>query len=387
MALLRTCCSTGSSGSKLLPPRFVRPLPAPLVACLPAGLASPPPILARSSGAGARSQQEARRYSERRYSTIQGEELLRGDAQSSKLAKLQKEVKGLRADVQRLSMMLEQDFVGYRRSASQKEKDSDPFWRTSVQGPSSLTPAEPEEGMREVVTSNGHSDGNGHSDRREEVRPSVRTAQMQPTHISEMAHSTLAHLALSGNHFAHRERMIREIMSVDNVTWEKAHDVLAEMDEYKERHYWYVTMPYRFGIVTATFFGIASCFLVFHPATAYWYGRQIANEDLPEDKPDISAMTINQVGTWTWQWMEPMIGTASFVLLCAQFMRGQYLKLNMKSFLDIMESRKATMLADRYKLYDRSMVRTWAKPLPRAKPNFFPIFERTTGMRGPSSGL
>ena len=31
----------------------------------------------------------------------------------------------------------------------------------------------------------------------------------------------------------------------------------------------------------------------------------------------------NEVGTWTWTWMEPMIGTASFALLCAQFARAQ----------------------------------------------------------------
>jgi len=257
--------------------------------------------------------------------------------------------------------------------------ENDPFWRSSVHGAAPLTPID--------ATSTTQSDSKRDTYFRHiEVRPSVRTAQMQPTHISEMAHSTLAHLALSGNHFAHRERMIREIMRVDNVSWDKAHDVLAEMDEYKERRYWLVTMPYRIGITTATALGIASCFLVFHPATAYWYGTEIVNEDLP-DGHDISDLTINQVGTWTWQWMEPMIGTASFVLLCAQFMRSQYVKLQMKSFLDIMESRKANMLADKYMHYDRSMVRTWAKPLPRAKPNFFPIYERTTGIRGPSSGL
>merc|ERR1719440_537813 len=191
-----------------------------------------------------------------------------------------------------------------------------------------------------------------------EVRPTAELVKLQPTHISEMGHNTLAHLALEGNHFAHRERMIREIMAIDNVSWEKAHDRLTEMDEYKERYYWFTTMPYRVGITVATFMGIASVFLVFEPNTAHWYGINIAGEDLPEDKEDVHDMTINQVGTWTWGWMEPMIGTATFVLLCAQFMKANIIKLNMKSWMELVETKKSDLLADKFPRYDRSIVRT-----------------------------
>merc|ERR1719482_1604822 len=109
--------------------------------------------------------------------------------------------------------MLEQDFIGYRRNASQ-EKGSSTWWRSSLSGASSLVEKEED-----------------HVHRRSEVRPSVQTAQMQPTHISELGHSQLAMLAVSENHFAHRERLLREIMAVDNCSWEKAHDILYEMDE------------------------------------------------------------------------------------------------------------------------------------------------------------
>jgi hypothetical protein len=285
------------------------------------------------------------------------------DRSDRQLQRLQKEVLGLRTDVQRLTAMLEQDFVGYRRGS---EESSSLYWRTSLDGSASLSQ---EPGEREMV------------------RPSVATAKMQPAHMSEMGHNTIAHLAISGNHYAHRERVLREIMTVDNVSWEEAHKQLAVMDEYKEQHYWFVTMPYRIGVVAATFFGIGSCLLVFHPSTAEWYGIEVAGEELPEDKKSVNEMTINQVGTWTWSWMEPMIGTASFVLLCAQFMRAQFIKLQMKTFLEIMESHKADMLATKFPQYDRSIIRSWAKPLPRAKPNFFPIYERSTGLRGPSTGL
>ena len=32
--------------------------------------------------------------------------------------------------------------------------------------------------------------------------------------------------------------------------------------------------------------------------------------------------TVWKVGTWTWQWMEPIIGTWSFVLLALQLIRA-----------------------------------------------------------------
>merc|ERR1719401_1048144 len=62
-----------------------------------------------------------------------------------------------------------------------------------------------------------------------EVRPTVESASIQPTHICEMNHFTLAHLAVMDNHHAHRERLIREIMSVDGMSWEEAHEVLDKM--------------------------------------------------------------------------------------------------------------------------------------------------------------
>ena len=35
------------------------------------------------------------------------------------------------------------------------------------------------------------------------------------------------------------------------------------------------------------------------------------------------ALQFWKVGAWTWEWMEPAIGTASFVLLAMQLIRSQ----------------------------------------------------------------
>ena len=41
--------------------------------------------------------------------------------------------------------------------------------------------------------------------------------------------------------------------------------------------------------------------------------RQFVKEEIPKDPEMLD--TVFKVGAWTWQWMEPAIGTASFVLL------------------------------------------------------------------------
>merc|ERR1711924_125278 len=121
----------------------------------------------------------------------------------------------------------------------------------------------------------------------------------------------------------HKERLIREIIQQDGVSWEEAHCRLIEMDECNEENYWRQTFPYRLGILGAVVSAVAGSMMVFYSPVAEFYGTRIAGEELPEGVQHISDMTTNQVGTWTWSWMEPMIGTASFVILCSQFGRAQ----------------------------------------------------------------
>merc|ERR1719203_1232685 len=129
------------------------------------------------------------------------------------------------------------------------------------------------------------------------------------------------------------------------------------MDLYNERYYWFESMPYRIGITAAVVGGIFGSMMVFYKPLALWYGENIAGEELPEGVKDISELTTNQVGTWTWSWMEPMIGVASFVLLCCQFSRTQVKKMNMKTYGRHILQWRANRLADRFPEYDRSMMR------------------------------
>jgi len=240
-------------------------------------------------------------------------------------------------------------------------------------------------GVRERVQRKGVKGRGGQS--RMAYRPTVENAERQPTHVCEMSHQSLAELAMLGNHCAMRERLLREIMAVDQIAWGPAHEVLNKMDLNNERFYWFESMPYRIGITAAFVGGVMGTLMVFYKPVAVWYGENVAGEDLPEGVKDISEMTTNQVGTWTWGWMEPMIGTASFVLLCCQFTRAQVLKMNMKTYAEHLLTWRSNRLARNFPEYDGSMIRAWAKHMPPVGLDFFPIYERRAGYKGFTSGL
>lgn len=218
-------------------------------------------------------------------------------------------------------------------------------------------------------------------------RPTTSYAEKQPSHVCELNHTSLAELAMLGDHCSRRERLIREVMAVDNISWGQAHEVLNTLVKQNEKYYWFETLPYRVGITLAFLGGVGSSALVFWKPAAEWYAINVAGEELPEGVKDVDEMTVNQVGTWTWSWMEPMIGTASFVLLCAQFIRAQATKMNMKTYGDRILQWRGNRLAKVFPEYDSSMVRAWAKHLPKVGFDFFPTYEHNFRQKGPSSGL
>lgn len=216
---------------------------------------------------------------------------------------------------------------------------------------------------------------------RADFKPTRNDILDQPTHVSQIANRPLFELSMHGSHSANKERLLREIMQVEMLTWEEAHQKLAEMDEYNEKYYWSETMLYRIGLFGATIGGVLGSAMVFYRPVAEFYGMNVAGEELPEGVKDISDMTINQVGAWTWNWMEPMIGTASFVILCSQFGRAQMWKLNMRPYTEAMLRLKANRLARQYPQYDTGIVRAWAKHLPMVNSLTMPMYRRNLGWK------
>lgn len=211
---------------------------------------------------------------------------------------------------------------------------------------------------------------------RDHFVPTLELVENQVNHICQLDNDTLMVLAVNGDGFAARERLIREIMTVDKCSWDDAHRKLIAMDQFNERFYWLETLPYRCGITLGFFGAIAACLVVFVKPTALFYAENVAGESLPEEVEDISTMTTNQVGTWTWAWAEPMIGVASFVLLCMQLVRSQAINMNMSAYTRWMLMHRAERVAHKYPQYTPAMVRAWAVQLPRVNWTFTPEWKR-----------
>lgn len=57
----------------------------------------------------------------------------------------------------------------------------------------------------------------------------IETANAMPKTYGEMPNDILLTMAVMGDQSAKQERLIREIMSVDNIDWEAAHEILEQI--------------------------------------------------------------------------------------------------------------------------------------------------------------
>lgn len=131
------------------------------------------------------------------------------------------------------------------------------------------------------------------------------------------------------------------------------------MNHENEKLMWAYKLPYRVGIASGITVGLASVPCVFHRETAVWFCTNFVKEEVPTDPETLE--TAWKVGTWTWSWMEPAIGTASFVLLAMQLVRSHAKRIDLRPFDDWMQSHRANKLADRFAAYEREIVRDYAK--------------------------
>jgi hypothetical protein len=62
-----------------------------------------------------------------------------------------------------------------------------------------------------------------------------------------------------------------------------------------------------------------------------------------------------------WGWMEPLLGTLSFGLLCLQFARAQLHNLGIRPYFSWQQERRAAYLVRKYPQYDASFLMNYSK--------------------------
>jgi len=190
--------------------------------------------------------------------------------------------------------------------------------------------------------------------------PEVDSASQCPRKFRQLSNEAVFQLSMHGVHGACRERLVREIMRVDQVDWPRARERVHEMNMENDRYAHLVQLPYVIGITGGTASGLLSLPMVFHKPTVVWFAENVVRLP-PEEIPVEELTTCWQVGGFAWGYMEPLLGTLSFVLLAAQFIRANMQNMGLHPYTNAMLAYRAKRLCRLYPQYDRNIVKEFAK--------------------------
>lgn len=189
-------------------------------------------------------------------------------------------------------------------------------------------------------------------------KPTIAYAQRMPHDFSEMRHEVILQLCVEGVYDARREALIRNVMAVDSIEYDEASHVVDEISKVNRSGMTLAHAPYHLGLAGSLGVGLFSFPLVFDYDTVSKFNERFVTADVPEAK---DLQTWLEVGSWSWGWMEPVIGQVSFVLLVLQFARNQMLNLGLRPYGNTLKENRATSLEHKYPQYDRVFVRWFAK--------------------------
>jgi len=155
-----------------------------------------------------------------------------------------------------------------------------------------------------------------------------------------------------------RERLVREVMIVDSISHENALEVVRGMARKNAEGLTLSVLPYRIGINTAYVAAWLSIPAVFSLQFAKKFNEVAVTTDVPAAS-DLNTML--EVGSWTWNWMEPPLGTISFFLLCLQYARDQKINIGQKPWTTYWKEKQGDKLAAAYPQYHKPIVRDYGQ--------------------------
>eukprot|EP00968_Pinguiococcus_pyrenoidosus_P004899 scaffold317_cov260-Pinguiococcus_pyrenoidosus.AAC.32 len=184
-------------------------------------------------------------------------------------------------------------------------------------------------------------------------------------------------MAENGDWDAAKERVVREIMCVDHLTaprpanwpslgnlsqvsWDEAQPTFDKINKANTKGMFLAAFPYRLGVFTALTAFLGSFPMVFDLHTALVFNELYVTTDVP---PPEDLETWLEVGSWTWNWMEPPLGTssasqrlsASQVALDNQGLalaRAQMQNMNIKPYTQWLKDTRARRLALEFPQYN-----------------------------------
>jgi len=165
-------------------------------------------------------------------------------------------------------------------------------------------------------------------------------------------------MAVDGDSDAKEERLIRNIMSVDGVSWEEARGTFQIIKQQNRSGVTLLKMPYYVGIFTAVTSAFASIPLCFDLHSVMQFNEAFVTQPIP-DAEDLE--TPLEVGIWAWNWMEPPLGQVSFFLLCMQFARAQLQNIHAKPYTEWIKASRAAKICATYPQYSTAILDDFAR--------------------------
>jgi len=168
--------------------------------------------------------------------------------------------------------------------------------------------------------------------------------------MSEVSNKSLTLLAFKEVGPAVEERLVREVMRADRVEWTAAMAIVEDIKRANDRLGLLVHLPHLLGVVVGLLLAFASVPLVFHKEAARWFNARYVTGD----EPDWAAVeTLFEIGSWSWKFMEPILGTLAFCLLGFQFFRNNMQQVQLKPYMTFVKGLQARRLARLYPRYER----------------------------------
>ena len=147
-------------------------------------------------------------------------------------------------------------------------------------------------------------------------------------------------------------------MAVDSIEYSAAEEVVKRISAENKRGMAVALLPYQIGLGVSVAASAISFPMIFELNTVTLFNEYFVTADAPDSK-DLE--TFLEVGSWSWGWMEPIIGQVSFVLLALQFARNQAINLGIKPYGDWMKNRRANHLLSVYPQYDEVFVKWYSE--------------------------
>lgn len=187
-------------------------------------------------------------------------------------------------------------------------------------------------------------------------KPTIEYAKKMRLAHHNLSNTDIIHLSSEGCREARKEILIRNIMAVDSIPYDDALNTFKKIERENHQLMTFHKVPYLIGISAAVTAGLFAVPMVFDYNTVLWFNEKYVTADIPEPK-DLE--TFLEVGSFSWNWMEPVLGQISFFLLTLQFGRAQLINLGLRPYGSFVKNHRANKLMKRYPQYDARLLRDY----------------------------